>query len=54
MLSSLTELDLDNNSINGTFPTELCALTNTLIWYDASEISCSCIDGNYIEGTPCN
>jgi len=54
MLSSSFWVDLDNNSITGTIPTELCALTNTFILYDASKISCTCIDGSYIEGTTCN
>ncbi len=54
MLLSLTSLVLWDNDITGTIPTELCALTNTGIIYDESEISCTCTDSIYIEGTPCN
>jgi len=54
MLSSLTLFYLEDNSITGTIPTELCALTNTKIYYDESEISCTCIDSRYSEGTSCN
>jgi len=54
MLSSLIELSLNNNSIKGTLPTELCALTNTTIYYDGSEISCSCVGSSYKGGTFCN
>ena len=42
------------NSITGTMPSELCALSNTFIYYDESEIFCTCIRNNYIEGTRCN
>ena len=44
MLSSLERLVLYDNSITGTIPTELCTLTNTFIYYDEDEISCTCID----------
>jgi len=54
MLSSLDYLNLSFNSITGTFPTELCALTNTVIRYDGYDISCSCIGNNYGGGTSCN
>jgi len=53
MLSSLTYLYLFSNSITGTLPTELCTLTNTYIYYDGYEISCTCIDRSYM-GTTCN
>jgi len=54
MLSSLTFLYLHGNSITGMIPTELCALTNTEIEYDEFEISCTCNDSVYKEGTFCN
>jgi len=54
MLSSLEDLYLFSNSITGTIPTEFCALTTTQIFYDGSEISCTCTDSSYQEGTPCN
>jgi len=54
MLSSLTSLWLHINSISGTIPTELCALTNTYIYYDGDEISCICIDSSYEGGSRCN
>jgi len=54
MLSSLQRLYLENNSIMGTIPTELCALTSTYIYYDGSEISCTCVNSIYVEGTSCN
>ena len=54
MLSSLVQLRLRFNSITGMIPSELCALTNTTILYDASEISCTCIDSIYGERSICN
>ena len=54
LILSLGVFRLDVNDITGTISTELCALTNTQIYYDEHEISCACIDSIYIQGTPCN